>query len=617
MATRVIGTALPGVTRVLAIAAFAVFMGTAFRTGWTQLSTDFPNYYTAAVLVRQHKPLRSYYDWTWFARQMNYAGIESQLGAYTPQTPLTMLPMIAFAGLAPQNAKRVWLGINLALLASVVVMLARVTGIPWAQIAILLFCGFRSLAANFAYGQYYIFLLFLITLTFYWFDRSYAAASGFLSGIAFGLKLYTGPLLFYFAAKRKWRSVAGMLAASACLGALAIAMFGWGDVRHYLVDVLPRTLEGGSIDPYNPGVPTFSTLLRRLFVREPGLNPNPALDAPWLFFFGRTAAQLGLIALTTLGVALTRNSDHRRDFAWFAIALVLLSTSTASYTFVLLLAPIALLLKDASPWMSVYLVGSYILLNNNLQFIWLFPKLWLLLLLFAAAGAEYWRSIRAPWAVGAAIVVLLLSFADAKRHMLAYEKEPGRRYPQIAVEKGALFAGYPVVTHSGLFYQAMGDVRRGEGYVLRWMHDGRIDSLRFDGQALRPVAAPGGSTVWFELVSHGTSTMMQFDPLTRRAVAAPLTSGVGTVDPVVSPDGRWAAFTRTSAAAEQVWIRDLATGETEELAGGSCNNSSPAWELDSSAIVFASDCGRAFGLPALYRAEISRRARNVSTRPGS
>jgi Tol biopolymer transport system component len=101
--------------------------------------------------------------------------------------------------------------------------------------------------------------------------------------------------------------------------------------------------------------------------------------------------------------------------------------------------------------------------------------------------------------------------------------------------------------------------------------------------------------------------MMRLDPLTGKAVPAPLAAGVETRDPAISPDGRWAAFTRTSAASEQIWIKDLASGKTEELAGGSCNNSSPAWELDSSAVIFASDCGRAFGLPVLYRAPISRR----------
>ena len=503
---------------------------------------------------------------------------------------------------------------NLTLLATVVGMLSRVTRIRWELIAILLFCGFHSLATNFAYGQYYVFLLFLITLTFYWLDRNFFGASGFLSGVAFGLKLYTGPLLFYFAARRKWRSVAGMVTASALLGVVAVALFGWSDIGYYVMHVLPRTREGGSIDPYNPAVPTISTVLRRLFVRDPGLNPNPALNAAWLFFFVRTAVQLGLITITTLGVALKRTANHRRDFAWFVIALVLLSTSTASYTFILLLAPTALLLADASLWTSAYLVASYILLNSNLQPAWLFPKVWLLLLLFAVAGAEYWRRIRPPWVVCAATVVLFLSLVDAQKHMLDYSKEPGRRFPQIAVKTQDLFAGYPTVSQAGLFYQGMGDAERGQGYVLRWKHSGQIEGFAFDGHVLHPVAVPGESSVWFELVAHGTSTIMRFDPITRGTVLAPLPASVKTGISITSPDGKWIAFTKESSTSEHLWIQDLATGHAEELAGGSCNSSSPAWELDSAAVIFASDCGRAFGLPALYRAEIELLA---ETRIGS
>jgi len=47
-------------TRTAAVVGVAVFMVTAFRDGWTRPTTDFPNYYTAAVLVRQGKPLRAF-----------------------------------------------------------------------------------------------------------------------------------------------------------------------------------------------------------------------------------------------------------------------------------------------------------------------------------------------------------------------------------------------------------------------------------------------------------------------------------------------------------------------------------------------------------------------------
>src|ERR1700692_4982389 len=94
--------------RVVALLMLALFLAASFRKGWTRDETDFPNYYTAAVLVTHRAPLRDYYDWTWFQRQMNYAGIEAQLGAYTPQTPLTMLPLLELTSFAPQAANKIW-----------------------------------------------------------------------------------------------------------------------------------------------------------------------------------------------------------------------------------------------------------------------------------------------------------------------------------------------------------------------------------------------------------------------------------------------------------------------------------------------------------------------------
>src|ERR1700731_5362071 len=129
-------------TRVSVLLAFTFFLITAFWAGWTRAETDFPNYYTAASLVRKGQPLHNYYDWTWFQRQMNYAGIERQLGAYTPQTPLTMLPMVGLTAFAPQTAKRIWLALNLGFLATTVWLMSRVTRFRPEQIALLAFCGY-------------------------------------------------------------------------------------------------------------------------------------------------------------------------------------------------------------------------------------------------------------------------------------------------------------------------------------------------------------------------------------------------------------------------------------------------------------------------------------------
>jgi hypothetical protein len=586
--------------RLAAIGTFLFLLAVPFRAGWTRAETDFPNYYTAARLVRQHQPLRNFYDWTWFARQMNYAGNGTQLGAYTPQTPLTMLPMLPLTGFAPQTAKRIWLVSNLVFLGLTVWLLSRVTRFRFETIWLLAFCAYFSLRTMFLYGQYYIFLLFLLTLAFYFLHRNNHLLGGYVTGMIFGLKLYGGPFLPYFAIKRQWKTLIGMIAMVLLLVGVAIALFGPADVHYYATQILPRTLEGGSVDPYNPGDATLSTFLRRSFVAEPELNPHPLWEAPWLFFFLRSFASFAIIAFLFLGIAMKRTTD-RHDFSWLVVTALLLSTSTASYTFIILLLPLVLLLEESGRWQTIFLGVSYVLLTMPLHLAWMFPKVWLLIALFIAIGWPCWREM--PWrlALTAVMIAALISFVDAKRHMVSYEGEPGQRFERVAVQSGAIFSSYPVVSKAGIFYQSMGPDR----YVLRWLHDGRNEKLTFEGQALHPRLAPDGESVYFELVANRVSTMMQFDPTTGKTTPRAMFVPVNSVVSVVSPNGKWMAFESAQNGPTQIWLCDLLSGQERLLTGGNCNSSSPTWELDSKAILFASDCGRAFGLPALYRARVA------------
>jgi hypothetical protein len=209
------------------------------------------------------------------------------------------------------------------------------------------------------------------------------------------------------------------------------------------------------------------------------------------------------------------------------------------------------------------------------------------------------------WAIAALAAVGLISAVDTRRRLTDYAAEPARRYQPIAVEPGMLFSGYPVVTRCGIFYQSMLRARTGrEGYVLRWLHDGQIGTFDFGGNELRPVAAADGCGIEFEHVANGRSTFLRLDPVTSRTEAAATPAESNPEDGVVSPDRKWRVRVRKTATSEQLWLEDAATGEAKQLAGGSCNNYLPAWELDSSAVIFASDCGRAYGLPALYRAPV-------------
>ena len=56
--------------RLACLVSLLVFFWKAFLPRLDQQTTDFPNYYTAARLLRNGAPLRLNYDWTWFQRQI-------------------------------------------------------------------------------------------------------------------------------------------------------------------------------------------------------------------------------------------------------------------------------------------------------------------------------------------------------------------------------------------------------------------------------------------------------------------------------------------------------------------------------------------------------------------
>jgi hypothetical protein len=650
----------------------AFFLATTFRSGWTRTTTDFPNYYTAAVLARRGLPLRHYYDWTWFQRQMNFTGSKSQLGGYIPQTPVTMLPLITLSWLPQQDAKRAWLLLNLCCLVASLWMLHTMTRFSITELAVITFLGYGALHTNFLYGQYYVFLVFLITWAILCFARGRAFRGGALLGCVFALKLYGGPFILYFAWKRQWRAVAGMLVSGAAFAVVSLQLFGWADNVYFLSHVLPRALEGMTLDPFHRATGTFSTLLRRAFLAEPELNPNPLLHFPFLYFFLQP-----FIASTVLIFAMIPRGESppdKRDLAWFLVAMLLISPNTASYTFVLFLPVVALL----EP--TVLFVAAYVLICLPLYpaWSWCFPRAWLLLALYLVAGRDHWRALRFRSAAIAVALACAIAIPVAIIRQRGHGREPSHQFERLVIQKGAVYSSCPVSTAQGVFYESMDQGR----YVVAWLQGTRVRPFRFEGEAFHPASAPAGGPVYFELVAGGHSRIMTLDTTTgnsevvvspdldpakpavspdgrliafvtrsalairqagttithtlpgpvrdasffpdsaRMAVSAgpeghahifildlvsgrtdQLTNGMDEeINPAVSPEGGSLAFTRSSHGTEQIWVQNLQTGAARQLTGGECNSFSPAWEPASPALIFASDCGRGLGWPALYRA---------------
>lgn len=74
--------------------------------------------------------------------------------------------------------------------------------------------------------------------------------------------------------------------------------------------------------------------------------------------------------------------------------------------------------------------------------------------------------------------------------------------------------------------------------------------------------------------------------------------------PSVSPDGQWLAYSRRSGGVWNIWLRRMNSGDDKRVTSDDCNDVSPSWERDSKTLLFASDCGRSFGLTAVYRQRV-------------
>src|SRR5579862_2486617 len=63
-------------------------------TGWKVLNSDFPNYYVAARLIREHYVLDRIYEWIWFQRAADHFGADGQLAGFLGLTPFSAIPIL-------------------------------------------------------------------------------------------------------------------------------------------------------------------------------------------------------------------------------------------------------------------------------------------------------------------------------------------------------------------------------------------------------------------------------------------------------------------------------------------------------------------------------------------
>jgi Glycosyltransferase family 87/Dipeptidyl peptidase IV (DPP IV) N-terminal region len=576
-----------------------------FRTvpkAWRSLNSDFPNYYLTARLVREHYDTSRVYEWVWLQRQKDHRDIDQTTVGMAPITPFSTLVLYPIASMPALAAKHCWLILNLGLLLATFWVLHCLTALSWRRILLIAALSF-PLRVNFLLGQYYVLLLFLLTLACWLYVGQRRFMAGVFVGFAAGLKIFPMVYLLFFLRKRDWRAFTGGVIAF--LGSLAVSIvaFGWELNRIYFTRVLPATFRGECLAPYNLQAASISSLLHRLFIYEPQLNPHPVANIPWIFSFLHPLLSMAVMAPAIFLAAPYEHSSRRVQLEWATVLLASLaiSTSPASYLFTLLILPVALIWGLHQEKGRYLLVMALLLLyvaagslggREGGQDGWAslveVPRLYALILL---VGFSYLILLKqrspkkskrdlVPWAV-ALLAFLIFNIATNLHQQQGLYADYKWR---IAESAGTLSATRPAIDDDSTLFIGL----RSDGYHSAIAHGDIVEfSDKTDGDHLAITAMNG--EYWTEQAKSSS---------TLRSTLADTADIQDAELPVASFDRRWLAYLREDHGRAGIWIRALGskTGSETLLTPPKLNVLEMSF-LPHESLIFAADVS---GHPSLF-----------------
>jgi hypothetical protein len=577
-----------------------VFVLTGFIPAWTHLDSDFPNYYLLARLYREGQPVERAYEWIWFQRQKDHAGINRALVGFIPSTLASALVVLPLSSLSPLQANRCWLVLNLALLSFIGALLKVITQLGLRRIGILIFLAIAPLRINFLQGQEHVIVLCLLALAAWLYVGERHFLSGIVLATAAAMKLYPALFLIFFVLKKEWRAAFGLVVGTACAALSSAYLFGANACRIYVREVLPWALRGEITDPYDIRWDSISALLHRLFIAEPELNPSPVAHWPSLYAVLHPLIH-GFIFVAFMWALTSETRDPgRRMIGWasYLFLLLLLSPLPQPFHFVVLILPVALVVDYLCLHEQTALAGIVIAIYaliclpydrvyrmnpSGWRSLFFFPRLSFMVLL---GGVLLWilvsdsreslsTRVRSRSALFAALAFVILTTAGFISNLRHFRGQFDNYATRVATISGSAIATDPVVTSDSLFFTALVpsfSASSNDAYAVHKLKDDSITSYGTGGDWFHPAATNDG-TSWAEVANGTGSEIVQFESKGLLAAGPRLTLAADNAEqPVVSSEGKLLAYIREVQGRGSLWVRQIGrngTGENadRELAG--------------------------------------------------
>ena len=556
----------PQIESLALVSLLMLFVFKSLIPAWISLLSDFPNYYIVARLLREHYAMDRIYEWVWLQRMRDHWSIPQPLVGFVGLTPFSALPLVPLTWLDALEAKRVWLVMNLGVLAATLYGMQRITSLGARRIALIAFLAIIPVRNNFLLGQTHLVLLALLVLAFYLYEQNKWLQCSLVLSIAASLKIYPLFFIFFFLRKREWKPAAVLAGATLGIFAACFWIFGEPVMHTFLVEQFPRMLRGEATDPFSLTAPSASSFFHRIFLSQPEVNPNPLFPSALMYSILYPLWQLCVLAATLLTISPKEEEPRRKSLEWAAwiCMLLALSTEPASYHRVaLILVAVFAVYATENVWYRAMVLGCYFVACNMhrgvtaqhpvlallIDFIpyWATVALLACLLALLRAGrlkaanalfsASIWPRMRIAWALAVFAIVWAAVSTTTFVHARALNN-PSYRVGRAS----AAFAHFsPRVASNhilsiGMFF---------EGYRVE-----REDGLRYptfesgiEDDQLAIASSPQSNRIWIEAVNGGRSRLVEVDALSRKAAAA---TPIATIYDAESPalfslDGRRSA----------------------------------------------------------------------------
>jgi hypothetical protein len=249
----------------------------------------------------------------WFYEQQRRLGFGDRADAFCGFGPPTMaLVMTPVAGLRPNVARAIWVGLDFGLIAAICATawqllkrqgaLSPRTSALFIPFAVILAVTFSPIRAEISAGQIHLLLALLYALWLY----GFAARNDRLCGVALAaltlVKLAGLPLWIFMILCKRWRAIAWSTALVAIALMVALPFF---TLEFWRADLQQMLAIPSQPEFAAPAYQTLLSMLRQAFQYDPQWAPRPLLDAPGLPTFLVAAFAILLISATLVA--------HRKD----------------------------------------------------------------------------------------------------------------------------------------------------------------------------------------------------------------------------------------------------------------------------------------------------------------